>query len=109
MLQHEDIEEIPDGKKHRQVLSDETVFADAVNVTGAGAETTGSTAARAIFEVLSIPVIYRRLSKELRDAFPDGIDSMTIPALEKLPLLTGVIKEALRYLQIFSIQCLSQS
>ncbi|KAM7201232.1 cytochrome P450 [Naviculisporaceae sp. PSN 640] len=92
----EDIEALPDGKKQRQVLSDETVFADAVNVTGAGAETTGSTAARAIFEVLSNPTIYQRLSKELRDAFPDGIDSMTMPALEKLPLLTGVIKEALR-------------
>lgn len=84
-----------DGKKQREPLSDLTVFADAVNVTGAGAETTGSTAARAIFEVLSNPVIYKRLSKELRDAFPDP-SSMDIPALEKLPLLNGVIKETLR-------------
>ncbi|KAK3314872.1 cytochrome P450 [Apodospora peruviana] len=84
-----------DGKKFRQVLSDETVFADAVNVTGAGAETTGSTAARAIFEVLCNPAIYGRLTKELRDAFPNP-DTMTLPALEQLPLLNGVIKEALR-------------
>ena len=84
-----------DGKKQREPLSDLTVFADAVNVTGAGAETTGSTAARAIFEVIRNPTIYKRLSKELRDAFPDS-NSMNIPALEKLPLLNGVIKETLR-------------
>ena len=83
------------GKKQKEPLSDLMIFADAVNVTGAGAETTGSTAARAIFEVISSPVIYERLSKELRDAFPDS-DSMNIPALEKLPLLNGVIKETLR-------------
>ncbi|KAM7210371.1 putative cytochrome P450 E-class, group I [Rhypophila decipiens] len=92
----EDEKMMPEGMKHRQSLSDETVLGDAVNVTGAGAETTGSTTARAIFEVLSNPVIYQRLSQELRDEFPHGIDSMTLPALEKLPLLTGVIKEALR-------------
>ncbi|KAM7182881.1 putative cytochrome P450 E-class, group I [Rhypophila sp. PSN 637] len=92
----EDKKVMPEGMKHRQSLSDETVLGDAVNVTGAGAETTGSTTARAIIEVLSNPVIYQRLTKDLRDEFPDGIDSMTLPAPEKLPLLTGVIKEALR-------------
>ncbi|KAK3684317.1 cytochrome P450 [Podospora appendiculata] len=84
-----------DGRKHHQTLSDEFVFADAINVTGAGAETTGSTANRAIFEVLSSPSILRTLQAELAQAFPDA-EAMSLTALEKLPYLTGVIKEALR-------------
>ncbi|KAK0634554.1 cytochrome P450 [Bombardia bombarda] len=84
-----------EGKKDREPLSDDAVLADAVNVTGAGAETTGSTVGRALFEVLNSPAIYARLTKELREAFPDP-DAMSLPALERLPFLTGIIKEALR-------------
>ncbi|KAK3321501.1 cytochrome P450 [Cercophora scortea] len=84
-----------DGRKQHQTLSDEFVFADAINVTGAGAETTGSTANRAIFEVLSNPVIYHTLKAELTQAFPNP-EAMSLPALEKLPYLSGVIKEGLR-------------
>ncbi|KAK5660828.1 hypothetical protein OQA88_12199 [Cercophora sp. LCS_1] len=83
------------GAKKRQPLDDGTVFADAVNVTGAGAETTGSTTGRAIFEVLSSPVIYEGLHRELCEAFPDPED-INLVALEKLPYLGGVVKEALR-------------
>jgi cytochrome P450 len=85
--------------KVREPLSDLAVFADAVNVTGAGAETTGSTAGRGIFEVLSTPEVHERLHKELRDAFPDPAD-INLLSLEKLPYLQGVIKEALRYVLI---------
>lgn len=82
------------GKKRAQ-LSDEEVFADAVILTGAGVETTGSTAERTIYEVISNPVVYKTLRKELHEAFSDS-DSMTLAALESLPYLTAVIKEALR-------------
>jgi cytochrome P450 len=82
------------GKK-RQKLSDEAVFADAVVLTGAGVETTGATAERAIYEVISNPVIYKTLVKELRDTFPDA-ENMTLMALEALPYLSAVIKESLR-------------
>jgi cytochrome P450 len=81
--------------KQREPLSDESVFADAVVLTGAGVETTGSTAERAIFEVISNPVIYKTLMTELREAFPTP-DTMTLTGLELLPYLTAVIKEALR-------------
>ena len=81
--------------KQREPLSDLTVFADAVNLTGAGAETTGATAERAIFEVISNPVIYKTLTWELREAFPDP-GAMSLTSLETLPYLSGVVKEALR-------------
>jgi len=81
--------------KERPRLSDMAVFADAVNVTGAGTETTGATAQRAIFEVLSDPEIYATLRKELLNAFPNR-DDMNYAALEKLPYLSGVVKEGLR-------------
>lgn len=89
------------GSKFRpKKLSDIVVFSDAVNVTGAGADTTGSTIGRAIFEVVSCGEIYGKLRKELRDAFPDKED-INLRALEKLPYLTGVIKEALRYVDLY--------
>lgn len=72
-------------------LSDVMVFSDAVNVTGAGADTTGSTIGRAIFEVVSSPKIYGKLRKELRDAFSDAMD-INLRALEKLPYLTGSLR-----------------
>ena len=72
-----------------------TVFADAVNFTGAGAETTGATAERVMFEVISNSIIYQTLTRELRDAFPD-IDAMKLTSLQALPCLSGIIKEALR-------------
>lgn len=88
------------GRKFRTQLSDVIVFSDAVNVTGAGADTTGSTIGRAIFEVVNSPEIYGKLRKELRDAFPD-VESINLRALEKLPYLTGVVKEALRYVDFY--------
>jgi cytochrome P450 len=83
------------GGKPREPLSDEAVFADAVNLTGAAAETTGATAERGIFEVIDNKEIYGTLTRELREAFSDEKD-MTWSKLEKLPYLTGVVKEALR-------------
>jgi len=84
-------------KKEKPALSDEIVFADAVNLTGAGAETTGATACRALFEVVSSPGVYKRLREELVEAIPVfEMDSISLVELEKLPYLTGVVKEALR-------------
>ena len=83
------------GGKQQESLSDVIIFADAVNITGAAAETTGSTVERAIFEVMYNPDIYQTLTKELRTAFPNPED-MTFTGLEKIPYLAGVIKEALR-------------
>lgn len=83
------------GGKQQESLSDVIIFADAVNITGAAAETTGSTVERAVFEVMYNPDIYQTLTKELRTAFPNPED-MTFTGLEKVPYLAGVVKEALR-------------
>ncbi|KAK0670034.1 putative cytochrome P450 E-class, group I [Cercophora samala] len=82
----------------RQKLPDAVVFADAVNVTGAGVETTGATICRALYEVLDSPEIAQKLREELKTALPDPFDvqAMSLIELEKLPYLTGVIKETLR-------------
>ncbi|KAJ6786773.1 hypothetical protein PWT90_10764 [Aphanocladium album] len=79
----------------RQGLTDVEVFADAVNIVGAAAETTGATAERGIFEVINNRQVYEALTKELRGAFESPAD-MNFAALEKLPYLTAVVKEALR-------------
>ncbi|KAH8881114.1 cytochrome P450 [Thozetella sp. PMI_491] len=87
-----DLLEAPAGSEdgYEKQLSDQMVFSEAVILTGAGTETTGSTAERAVFEVLSDPVAYKKLTTELREAFPDP-SLMTISGLEKLPYLTGVL------------------
>ena len=87
--------EVKPGGRPREPLSDDIVFAEAIMVTGAGTETTGSTSERAIFEVLGNPAIHKALTKELRDAFPDP-NAMRVTALEQLPILGGVVKEAMR-------------
>ncbi|KAK0741793.1 cytochrome P450 [Apiosordaria backusii] len=91
-------EEAAKGSPPHQKLPDAVVFADAVNVTGAGVETTGATICRALYEVLDSPEIYQRLRDELKEALPDPCDvqAMSLVELEKLPYLTGVLKETLR-------------
>lgn len=69
-----------------------------MNVTGAGVETTGATICRALYEVLDSPEIARKLREELKTALPDPfiVQNMSLVELEKVPYLTGVIKETLR-------------
>lgn len=81
--------------RHQEPLSDDLVFAEAVVLTGAGTETTGATTERAIFEVLSNPTVYKALTMELREAFPNP-SAMRLTELEKLPCLSGVVKEGMR-------------
>lgn len=102
------------GDKQQESLSDVIIFADAVNITGAAAESTGSIVERAVFEVMYNPDIYQTLSKELRTAFPNPED-MTFTSLEKIPCLPGVVKEALRLVcplplnQVCNAQLLTKS
>ncbi len=50
----------------------------------------------AAYHVVNNPEIYKALRKELCEAFPNPIDEMKFIALEKLPYLTGVVKEGMR-------------
>ncbi|MCJ1422276.1 hypothetical protein MMC29_000156 [Sticta canariensis] len=63
----------------------------------AGISTTATTMSIACFHVLNSPSIYRRLCQELTNAFPDLTMQPTLPDLEKLPYLTAVLQESLRF------------
>jgi len=60
------------------------------------AETTGNAMTVACYKVLCNSGIYKTLRKELLDAFPDPNARLEYRKLEKLPYLTGVIKEGIR-------------
>ncbi|KUJ12574.1 cytochrome P450 [Mollisia scopiformis] len=69
---------------------------EAFAILGAAADTTGNAMNFATIEVTNDPVMYKRLCDELREAFPNPNAKPDFLTLEKLPFLTGVIKEAFR-------------
>ncbi|KAH7309647.1 cytochrome P450 [Stachybotrys elegans] len=74
-----------------QDLADETSV-----ILGAASETTGTALTIAAYHVIKTPHMYQRLRAELLEAFPDEDEEPSFLALEKLPYLTAIIKEALR-------------
>ncbi|MCJ1462496.1 hypothetical protein MMC07_001098 [Pseudocyphellaria aurata] len=66
-------------------------------LVSAGLDTTKTTLTIACFHILNNPSVYRQLSQELKKAFTDPIMQPTLPELEKLPYLTAVIQESLRF------------
>ncbi|KAK5118214.1 hypothetical protein LTR85_008194 [Meristemomyces frigidus] len=69
---------------------------EAYSVLVAAADTTGNAMTVAAFNVLNNPEIYQKLVAELEGAFPNPNAALPFVELEKLPYLTGVIKEGLR-------------
>ncbi|KAF5359444.1 hypothetical protein D9756_002939 [Leucocoprinus leucothites] len=63
----------------------------------AGSDSVGNACSVGIFHVLSNPDIHERLVNEIKEAWPEKDTPMGVQALEKLPYLTAVIKEALRF------------
>ncbi|TVY55117.1 Cytochrome P450 monooxygenase yanH [Lachnellula suecica] len=59
---------------------------EATAILGAAADTTGHAMNYAMFEVISDPAKYERLSTELKEAFPDPNAKLDYITLEKLPL-----------------------
>lgn len=68
---------------------------EAFGFLGAASETAGNAMTICAFHVLFDQEVYRRLRRELVEAFPDP-GQMDFLALEKLPYLRGVVKEGLR-------------
>jgi len=62
----------------------------------AAADTTGNAIGLAAFNVVTHRDIYSKLRTELLDAFPNLDEDMPFTKLERLPYLTGVVKEGLR-------------
>lgn len=80
-----------------QEKSFERLAVEANSILAAGFETTGGVLSLMTFLVLDHPEIHKRLKEELEAAIPDPDTIPSWQVLEKLPLLSGVVKESLRY------------
>ena len=69
---------------------------EAFTILTAAADTSGHAMAIITYYVVSNPDVYRTLTAELKNAFPDDTTNLEYLELEKLPYLTAVIKEGLR-------------
>lgn len=90
--------DLPQAEKSDRRLQDEAQL-----IIGAGLATTGWTLSVATYYILSNPSVLERLRKELEAAIPNTNDSDSDPSgplewteLERLPYLSGCIKEAIR-------------
>ncbi|KAF9886623.1 hypothetical protein FE257_011263 [Aspergillus nanangensis] len=86
----------PDAAEGYVVPTVEELKDEAYILVAAAADTTGNALTIATYNAVTNPKIYQRLTAELKEAFPNPDMQMGFVALEKLPYLTGVVKEALR-------------
>ena len=70
---------------------------EANNILAAGFETTGGTLSHLIYLVIANRNVHERLFAELEVAIPERSQIPGYQTLEKLPYLSAVIKESLRY------------
>ncbi|KAF6758266.1 cytochrome P450 [Ephemerocybe angulata] len=85
-----------EGKEGKGRLGHGELRDEGVLLLAAGTDTTANTCTVATFHVLSNPGIEGRLRAELREAWPDAGEGISLERLEKLPYLTAVIYEGLR-------------
>lgn len=93
---HELLDPVAAEKDELRKPTCEHMAGEAMGLTSAAADTTGNAMSTAAYHVITDPRIYAGLTKELVEAFPDPHAEMDLLKLEKLPYLTGVIKEGLR-------------
>ncbi|PWY94921.1 cytochrome P450 [Aspergillus sclerotioniger CBS 115572] len=86
----------PEAAEGHVVPTVEELKDEAYIMVAAAADTTGNALTIAIYNVVRSPEIYRQLTEELQQTFPDSEGPIDFVVLEKLPYLTAVIKEALR-------------
>ncbi|KIK66040.1 hypothetical protein GYMLUDRAFT_239693 [Collybiopsis luxurians FD-317 M1] len=77
-------------------LSKHVLVQEAFNLVPAGSDTVGHTCTVGTYFALKDRSILQKLTKELREVWPDMGRPMSFVALEKLPYLTAFIKESLR-------------
>jgi cytochrome P450 len=82
---------LPPSEKSVQRLGDE-----ARTIVNAGSETVAWTLTVAVYHLLANPQILRHLKTELAEAILDPEASTSLTALEQLPYLVALVKEALR-------------
>ncbi|TEB28399.1 cytochrome P450 [Coprinellus micaceus] len=84
-------------KSGQEVPSEKSLKQEAAVLIAAGTETTANACAHAVFHVLTNPHVKERLKKELVEAWPDVEAPISLERLEKLPYLSAVAHEALRF------------
>ncbi|GAB1208252.1 hypothetical protein APSETT445_006993 [Aspergillus pseudonomiae] len=84
--------EVPPEERSLQRLEDEGLV-----LFAAGTETTATTLSIALFYILNDKSVHSKLREELDQAIPTAHHPTTWRELEKLPYLTAVIQEALRF------------
>ncbi|RMZ20733.1 hypothetical protein D0859_15263 [Hortaea werneckii] len=72
---------------------------EAQTVIGGGIVTTAWALTQSVFYILNDPAVYKRLTDELHQAIPDAnsSDAFAYEKLERLPYLTGCVKEGIRF------------
>ncbi|KAL3476805.1 cytochrome P450 [Aspergillus californicus] len=86
----------PDAAEGYRVPTAEELKDEAFITLSAATDTTGNALTIASYNIARNPDIYARLSAELKEKFAEPESTMVFTVLEKLPYLTGVVKEALR-------------
>jgi cytochrome P450 len=87
----------PNASKGFTVPSRDGLRDEILTLISAGNDTTGITSMTGLFQILHNPSIQSRLLAELKTVLPNPADTTPYTTLEKLPYLTAVIKESLRY------------
>lgn len=82
---------LPPDQKETRRLQDEAQL-----VVAAGITTVGWALSVGAFHIINEPAIFTRLRRELEEAIPDPGSAPNWTELEKLPYLTGCIREAIR-------------
>jgi cytochrome P450 len=83
--------DLPESEKQTGRLAEEAVL-----LFGAGTHTSSWCLTVITFHLLSKPTLLRRLKDELKSVVPGPEGKLALHDLEKLPFLTGVLKEGLR-------------
>jgi len=80
----------PDETQGGAVPTAEQIADEALAVLAAAADTTGNSMTVATYNVVSSPLIYEKLTSELKTAFPDPQARLSFAELEKLPYLVSL-------------------
>ncbi|TKA77152.1 hypothetical protein B0A49_03639 [Cryomyces minteri] len=87
----------PNTTEDRVCSTDDELRDEALSVLAAASDTTGNAMTVAAYHVIGNRQVYDKLTAELRQAFPDAEAKLDFLKLEKLPYLTGVVKESLSF------------
>jgi len=88
---------MPAGSKPRKV---DDVTGEAFSICVAASDTSANALTTATYHLIQNPTLYKKLRDELRENFSSPNERLPFAQLEKLPYLTGVVKETQRYVSI---------